>query len=970
MQNIINSTTINNRTLKHLHRTPEPGTRNLEPRNLETWRRLAATAVTLLVFLVGPRMVYTQVDPMLQQQAQSEIARRGVDEAAVRAKLIGRGIDIDKVQPSQLPALQPILEEVIKEVEAEQAKKLENTGGTDQTITKKSKTTTTAVNKKSAQSAGLKQGKNPAETTGKGGAGKKNSLMDTMGIDSLGPKKSEPEQRYGQHLFRDKSLSVFDAVNEVKVPNSYVLATGDVLTISIFGVSQFDSQFEINEEGYIHPTQMPKIFLKGVALGQARDLLRSRFSQFYRFAPEQFAVSLTTTRTISVNVFGETVNSGTFTLSALNTAFNALVAAGGPSDIGSVRQIKVIRGKQTKILDVYAFMNNPAMQYDFFLEDNDVIYVPVAERVVSVSGAVRRPFRFELIAGEHLMQLLPYAGGLNADAYREVIQVRRFVQDKQVLMDVNLRKLEEGKENFTLLDGDEIVVRAIETPIQNTAMIEGAVELPGGYALEETPRASDLIRKGGLKRTSRKDLAFLLRKNTDGSSRLIQLNMADLLSRPGTPDDILLEPGDLITVYEQERYTDLTTISISGAVREPVVDYPFSRDSSITIQRAILLAGGLRPDANGSGYIVRTDPQNSKLKTYLSVNIQQAFNLPESGSNVVLEPFDELNVFSSLSYTDVADVHIVGAVREPGKFQYSPSLTLKDVLLLAGGLRMEAATNRIDVYRVEFKNNESTRTMAISTEVDRNYNIMGGGSSFMLQPFDEIVVRSVPDFEFQKFVEVNGEVRYPGRYALTSDNETLSSVIQRAGGLTGEADPSACTLFRDENKKGFVVTRLDEALRHRGSSEDHILKGDDVINVPKQENLVTIRGGNTELSQILSSRKADSTQINVAYNQGKRARWYVREYAGGFSKDANRRKVTVEAPNGKISRTRHLLVFNLYPKVTQGAVIYVPSRPTKAEKSHKDKKEVDWDKKLTQLIAFTSMVTSSILAYATIKSIQ
>lgn len=945
--------------------------------------------IFLTFFFIKTSGTIAQVNPLLQQQAQSELARRGVDEAAVRAKLLARGIDLDQVQPSQLPTLQPVLEEVIKEVEAEQAagkvgktstrnqvssKKVSGTPADSSQITKsatdRNKTNRYQVDPKKSAQAPRNAPKSTTSTRNSPKDQAQPMSRKVAVVDSLSPEIPKPVGIYGQHLFQDKSLAVLN-ISEMKLPNSYVLGTGDVLTISIFGVSQFDNQFEIGPEGYIQPTQMPKIFLKGITLGQARELLRSRFGQYYRFAPEQFAVALTTTRTISVNVFGETVNSGTFTLSAINTAFNALVAAGGPSAIGSVREIKVIRGKQTKILDVYAFMNNPSVQYDFFLEDNDVIYMPVATRVVSIAGAVRRPFRFELIAGENLSQLVQYAGGFNANAYGGIVQVRRFDKDKQVLIDVNWRQLQGANQDFTLLDGDEVLVREVETPIENTASIEGAVELPGAYALNETPRVSDLLRKGALKRTARTDVAFLLRKNTDGTNRLIQLNINELMTRPGATEDVALEPEDKVTVYELERYVDLSTISVIGAVREPLEAYPFSRDSAINVQRAVLLAGGLRPDAKENGYIVRTDPQNSKLKTYIPVDISAALKNPNDPDNMLLQPFDELSILSTLTFTDVADVNIVGAVREPGKFLYSPSLTLKDVLLLAGGMRMEAATNRIDVYRVEFKNNESTRTMAISAEVDRDYNLMGGSSSFVLQPFDEIVVRSVPDFEFQKFVELNGEVRYPGRYALTNDNETLSSVIQRAGGLTGEADPSACTLFRAENNKGFVVTRLDEAIKHQGASEDHILKDNDVINVPKQENLVTIKGGNTELSQILSSRKADSTQINVAFNEGKRARWYVREYAGGFSKEANRRKVTVESPNGKITRTRHVLLFNVYPKVVQGAVIYVPSKPVKAEKeAKKDQKNIDWDKKLTQIIAFTSMVTSSILAYATIKSLN
>ncbi|MCC6280830.1 MAG: SLBB domain-containing protein, partial [Saprospiraceae bacterium] len=778
--------------------------------------------------------VTAQNKQAIEQQARSIIQSKGLDENEVKARLMDQGIDIDNVTPEQLVLLQPQIEKVINEMEAEKkaadsnnASGSETPGGTPLTVEivpSTSSSTAPAAGTPSVEEAAAEQ------------LAQKNQL-------SL-----PPTEIYGHHLFRAKDVAIYRTTNEVKPPDSYILSGGDELTISIFGASQFDSKFTINKDGYIAPSNMPKIFLKGVNLGQAKELLRSRFGNFYRFAPEQFVVNLTTARTISVSIFGEAYNIGSFTVSAVNNAFNALVAAGGPTELGTVRNIKLIRGRQSKTIDLYQFINNPSTQYDFALENNDIIHIPIAERIVSIQGAIRRPFKYELTGTENLMQLLDFAGGLTADAYREIIQVSRFADDKQVLIDVNLKTLLANKQNFELKNGDQVIVRTIPTEIENTASIEGRVNLPGKYALTETPRISDLLKKGELRPESRLDVAFLLRENPNGTKRLIQINPSRLLAAPGSADDLLLAPKDILTVYAQSRYTDNTTISVRGAVREAVKDYPFASDSSITLERAITLAGGLSPDATGLGYILRTNPNNIKEKDYLPVNIADALANPASAANIRLQPFDEIVTLSAPAYTDVADVNVVGAVRTPGKFQYSPSLTLKDALILAGGMKLEAARNRVDVYRVVITPNQPTRTLAISVEVDNNYNITGGGSDFTIQPFDEIVVRTAPDFELQEFVDLNGEVLYPGRYALTSDNERLSELIQRAGGLSSEADNRAATLFRTENNKGFVVTRLDEAMRAPRSVEDHILKAGDVINIPKYQDLVTIRASNTDLS--------------------------------------------------------------------------------------------------------------------------
>lgn len=921
--------------------------------------------VALLAFaIVAP----AQNKEALEQQARSYIQSKGLDEAEVRSRLQQKGIDIDQVTPEQLPQLQSTIEAVIAEIEAEKAQN-------NPTVPAKSgnapapQTTpspSSAQQPPKAQSLTVDDAIEIKEKV-KEGVSIEEALSESVSSDKQ--KQLPPAKIWGQHLFRDKSLSVFRTTNEVKPPDSYILSTGDVITISVFGVSQFDSQFEINKDGYIQPSGMPKMFLKGIELGKAKELLRNRFKSFYRFAPEQFAVSLTTARTITVNIFGETNSYGSFTVSAINTAFNALVAAGGPSDIGSVRNIKVIRGKQTRLLDVYAFMSNPSVQYDFFLEDNDIIYVPVADKVVKLNGAVRRPFSYELNQNENLIKLLEYAGGLNANAYSEFAQVKRFVDDKKTIIDINLKDVLKSKD-FELVNGDEITIKAITAPVEEVATIEGAVQQPGTYSLLETPTAGALLKKGVLNRTARTDLAFIQRQNPDGSTQLLQITPSALLANLNSTNDLELLPQDKLIIYSRPDFMDKSTLSVKGAVRNGLKDYPYVVDSSITIQKAILLAGGLKPEANGSGYIIRTNPQNINEKTYIPVNISLALKNPTGKDNQVLQPLDEVEVFSTLEYSDDADVSVVGAVRKAGKFRYSPLLSLKDVLVLSGGLKMEAATNRVDVYRVEFINNEPTRTKAISLEIDRDYNITNGGGTFELRPFDEIVVRSVPDFEFQQFVEVNGEVMYPGRYALVYDNETLSSVIKRAGGLSPEGDAAACTLFRTENSKGLIITRLQEALEKPGSNEDHYLKPGDVINVPKMEGLVTIKGQNTDLKQIVKSNINTSNQINAAHYPGHRAGWYVREYAGGFAKDAQRRRVTVEMPNGKISRTKHFLFIKVYPKVERGATVYVPAKPPKKEKTGGGKKDIDWDKKLTQIIAFSSMITSAIIAYATVQSIN
>jgi protein involved in polysaccharide export with SLBB domain len=924
---------------------------------LKNLSKISLRLAVVLLFLFVGNQGFSQINQAsAAQQASSIIKSNGLDEAEVRAALQAKGIDIDNVTPEQLLTLQPTIEAVIAELKA-----------------KKTVPASESVKQTPVESVETVQFPNAQIIGEKIVAG---ASIEEKAAEILSEKNQfnlAPSGIYGHHLFRVKDLAIYRTTSEVKPPDSYIMSPGDEITISIFGPSQFDSKFIINQTGTISPTGLPKMFLKGLTLGQTKELLLSRFSNFYRFTPEQFAVTLTTARTIVVNIFGETSNAGSFTVSAVNTAFNALVAAGGPTELGTVRKIKIIRGKETKVLDLYAFINNPSIQYDFFLEDNDIIYVPVAERIVLINGAVNRPLNYELIEKENLKQLIEFAGGFKADAFREILQIRRFINDKQVLIDVDWKNLKANNQDFELFNGDEIFIKSIPSPVENSANIKGKVNLPGDYSLTETPRVSDLVKKGGLKKESRTDLAFLIRENPNGTKQLVQLNLEEILLNIGSKTDLVLKPNDVLTIYEKARFTDNYTISVNGAVRNSLKKYPFSPDSMITLERAINLAGGLTAQATGQGYIMRTNPKNTKVKSYLPINIADAVKNTKSPANIVLEPLDEVLSLSVLSYTDVSQVAIVGAVRSPGKFQYSPTLTVKDLLILAGGTKLEAARNRIDIYRVEITQNEPTRTLALSLEVDEKYNIINsGGADIALYPFDEVVVRTAPEFEFQEFVQINGQVRYAGSYALTSDNERLSSLVKRAGGLSEEAEPNDATFFRSEYNKGFVLTDLTAALKSNNSIEDHILKPGDVISIPKRQSLVSILVANTRSTDVISPRAISNGKINVAYHPRKRAGWYIKNYAGGFTRDARRQRVTVEQPNGLIRRTHDFGIFWIYPKVKNGSIVAVTAKMGKEKKqpsAKRERKEIDWDKKLTQILAATTAFASLVLSYVAVSKL-
>ncbi len=1010
-------------------------------------------AVFFLLILFGGMLI---AQPPAEAQARAELERRGLDEDVIRQRMLLKGIDIDKINknsPSEVLAAEKALEEVIKELEAEK--------GAAQQAPPPPKIEAEGIELSNPAIRGVDVSEAvriQRDTTEKAIEEiKKSDIEATIAEEMVAEKNDLPASPiFGQHIFRNKSISLYRQSQDVKPPDSYILGVGDIIAISIWGISQTADIFEINSTGYISPTAMPRIYLKGISLGKAKELLFQRYSQFYQFRKEEFEVSVNYSRTITVNIVGEVLNFGSFTIPATNTAFNALVAAGGPSDIGSVRNINLMRaGEQPKRMDIYEFLLNPAVQNNFFLQENDYIHVPVSERLVAISGAVKRPFQYELIKGENLMKLVEFAGGLQNNAYHGNFQVTRIVNDEEVILDVNYKDLLTAGRDFELLNGDKIVVKTIPKPYKNFAEISGAVEFPGRYEHYQGMRLSDLIQKGVLALGSRTDIAFLQRANLDGTVRYRRINLNAVIDDPASPENLDLLPQDKLIVYTQAQFTERATFSVGGAVRNPI-ELPFDVDKNIKVEDAILLAGGVTPDvaeyayikrkdiakpkerqyirvnlqnallnpgsednivlqpfdelrvyskssflddsdvaidgavrnpgsyayddslqvsdliyfANGLrvdaadfAYLIRTDPTNSQIAQYIRLDISKIMEDPSSAENLMLEPFDRITIYSKLSYTDEMNIKVSGAVRDPGAFSYAEAFTLKDALTLAGGLKLEASKSHVDVFRIILKDNEPNESIAATIEVDDSLNIISGANNdFQLMPFDHIVVRSIPDFDFQKIVTITGEVMYPGAYPILDENEKLLSIIQRSGGLTNRAFPSGATLYRSDGGTGFVVMDLVEVLKNSNSRYNFILKEGDVIEIPKVKELVTINGA-TRAVELYPDKIVEGGKFNVAYHKGKNAKWYVNKYAAGIGENGKSSLISVEHPNGELERTKTFLFFKNYPSVRNGSVVTVGVKPPKPEKPKEEREgeKVDWGKTLADSIAQATAILALVI---------
>ncbi len=922
--------------------------------------KMKIVAVILLIF----SSLYINAQVVSESAAREELARRGIPEAQFRAEMLRRGINLDNIDPNNTQELLRIekevkeaLDKLEKENKKEEKQKLE--GEKLKTPkTKEDELKADTIKDKAAEDAKMlnKSGSDIKKAVERGA-----SLEEAVS-ENLQEKQKEklPEAKtYGQQLFRDNSLKLYRTSDETKPPRSYVLGAGDVLAISIFDVSQANISLEVSREGYIQPDRLPRYFVAGLTIDEAEKMLKRNFRNYYLFSPDNFKLSVTSARTINVNIFGEVFNNGSFNISAVNTAFNALVAAGGPGDLGSVRQIKLLRpGKAPKNIDVYQFLNNPVVSQEFYLQDNDYIQVPVAQKVISIKGGINRPMQYELLPEENLNHLLKYAGGIKAGALKRNVQVKRYENDAEVILNVDLSELEAQKKDFVLKHGDEVRVGEIEKGFENKVSIYGAVRDTGEYAFVQGMKINDLIQRSVIRENAIQETAYLRRFNEDQKTvRYEIVNIKEAIKNPASPANLELRKGDVLTVRALSDFAESYKVIVDGAVRNPV-KFALGESGNMKVSDALFLAGGIREDAAEFAYLFRKRG-DELTQEYYYIDLNGLSTKSDLSTDIELSPYDSIFVYKTAEFADKAFIKVGGAVRRPGEFVYNPTLTLKDAILLSGGLKQEASPNRIDVFRLDFGNERRTTTLAKRIDLKNDLSL-NSVKDFMLLPFDQVYIRYAPEFEPLRNVIIEGEVVYPGIYSLLKENMRLTDLIEMAGGLTNEAYIEGASLFRLDGNTGNVVVNLKTAMEKDNSSQNIILRADDVITIPKQDNIVSIVGA-TNYDELYGSRLLENGKINIAFEEGKDALYYINNYAGGIDENGDINRITVEHKNGRVEKVRNRIFYKKFPEVKEGSTINVPYKKKKTEEEKKEEKDIDWGDVLKDSIAQATAILSLIL---------
>ena len=883
-------------------------------------RRYLLSSLILIIYLL-PQASLAQISTY-EDQVRQEILRRGLDENELKALLFEKGIDLDNLQslsPDDIAELERSIEElqqitILRELQ-------DVTDSTD-------------VQPDQAQEIDTVIEESEVEE------------IDTFEFAVFG-------HQYG-------NISLLEPEGSYVPGPGYKLGPGDALSITIFGnTAKLDRLLTIGSNGELVIWDgNVRVFIAGLTLEEARRKLIRNFRRFIRFADTDFNLRVASARTVSVQVFGEIITPGTYTISGLNSVLNVIGASGGFTDNASIRNIRILKSNgEIQAFDLYDLISDPSGTSLVYLDDGDLVHVPSLGAVVEMTGAVARPHTYELLPGESIFDAVQYAGGLDRGAYLTNMTVARYEDNRRVIRTIPYAELLRTNQTFELLDGDAVVVNFIEEAIESYVSIQGAVRNQGDFERTENMRVSDLLAIGVLKPGARRDFAYLRRTNPNGTTNMIPVSLDIVLSGIGTPADLELIDKDELTVWESSRFTDDKFVTIAGAVRfEERISY--DEGGTLKVADAIRFAGGLRRDAAEFAHVHRLDPLNPNDLQYFRVDLLRLISNSAAPDNIVLEPFDSIFVYSKNDFLDEVTIRVAGAVNNPGEFAFGEGMNLKDAITLAGGFQRSSATNRIEVSRVLIRDNEPTSTVVETVSLDRNQllNFDDSDNDYSLEPYDNIFVRYVPQFELQQNVTIEGEVVLPGEYSLIKDNETVFDIIQRAEGLTDEAFSPAASLRRTGDTLALWVMALDEVLEDPNSKFNYVLKDGDVINIPKRQDWVTIVGATQYLIQ-----QPELRSIRTPFHRNENAEFYIDTYAGGFADNARTDKIFVKYANGQVKSTQRKFPFGKkHPEILPGSEIQIGEKPRDLN-ANKDEENVNWTKVLGDSVAQAMSILTLIL---------
>ena len=708
------------------------------------------------------------------------------------------------------------------------------------------------------------------------------------------------------------------------IDEGYILAPGDELRITVFGDNNLEFVSKIDLNGNISFPNLGVFFAAGNSFATVKNRLKVFLGKYYSgllSSPNRtfLDVSLTQIRPVKVSVLGNVTTPGPHLVNGMATVLNALYASGGISTSGTLRDVKVYRNnKLIKTIDLYDYITQGNIDQDIRLANNDVLFVGPRISSVTLQGEVKKAAIYEIKDGETLEDLFKYSGGLSAVASTNAVNVSRIKpfkdRNQELVFDRFLTTVNYSNQNskgFVLTDGDVVTVQEILTKQKNKVFIEGNVNAPGSYALDIYKDLKTLINTGA-KGVSINTYFQKLDINSEDSQGNLSFKTYNLSSVLNDKVTVALQENDRIKIYSLEEVRGEQKVTISGFVSEPktvfwsenlsIFDLIFQSVSydELEFQSKVLTS--------------RLDLNRFDEKTGLYNLTQYSLDRLEDLKATYLMPKDKVVLYTKSVTQDISPTFkVLGKVSNPGEFSLGNTTYVEDAILIAGGFLDVADQTFVNINRMDRDLEKGTYSKLKKYQVDIDY-MLGNkdkpSNPFILENKDIITVTSPIRALGQPSVSIQGEVNYPQSIIIESDRVALGKMIDLAGGLTINASLSSSYIIRGGSK---LYLDLNKKLDYNATT----LIDNDIIVIGST--LETIKTSGALLNP-----------ANFIWNEGKRARYYIRK-SGGTKKRIE--SMQVRQANGKTEKIGLFKNPTIYP----GSQIIVTEKPAKTKDGNVNK---------------------------------
>jgi protein involved in polysaccharide export with SLBB domain len=692
---------------------------------------------------------------------------------------------------------------------------------------------------------------------------------DTSGKSLPMQKFQNDETIFGSELFTENSL-VFEPNLRIPAPAGYILGPDDELVISVYGYSEKKYDLVINESGEIYIPNVGPVYVNGLSIEEAMEKIKSKLaSTIYRAintGKTKVQITLGKIRSIRVTVIGEAKKPGTFTVSSLTTLYNILYLCGGPTAMGSYRDIQIIRGNQLKrTADLYDFLTEGNQRDNIILQEGDVIRIPYYKNRVTITGNVKREGKFEMLDNESFANLLKYCGGFTDNAYRGTVTVVRITETEKKIIDLNTTDFSSFKTNGS----DKYIVGKLQDEFGNRIVITGSVLRPGPYELTPDLTISSLIQKaGGFTRDAYTQRLSIFRYLPNKMPTILSINVD---SANNIKQNIYLHKDDSISVHSIFEFSDSNYVTVEGNVRKPGI---VLWRQNISLKDVLLSVGGVSEFGDSATIEVARRIRNAKVDK-ANHNESRLFNIDLADKNnvtqdVLLQPYDLVIVKALPGYSPQRTVLVLGEVKSPGRYGVEKSGDkISDLIQRVGGFKASADSSSITIRR-SIKSNLTTsereklfqRILNINTdsiilhprlkdELYKSYDLISVDLNKALSNKDNSENLALEDGDVltinrsTNLVRISGEVYNPTIIPY-KENKNLKYYVQQAGNFTPYARKTGALVIHPDGKaasvKHFLFFKFYPSITPRSE-----------IFVPQKVKSNRVRLGSGELALIVSA---------------------------------------------------------------------------------------------------------------------